>query len=379
MASQEDNRTDELLKLTHELIEIPSVSRNETAIADFVQAKLQIIEGLSTERVGDNLVARTERGLNKRLILGGHLDTVPHAPEFLPELKDGVASGPGAIDMKGGLAVMLALANETEKEIASTSEMDISFVFYVAEEIDIQYSGLRQLERERPDLLEADAAILLEPTGGIIEAGCQGTMKVLLRLKGKRSHTARAWKGVNAVHRLAPVLSAISNYEPRRPVIDGCEFIEALQVVSINGGVAGNVVPDLAEMVINVRFAPDKDSKTALNELAELISKASGELEIVDADMESKKDEVEADTLQIVDVAEPAMPSLDNLLLNDFVSQAKEVRAKLGWTDVAYFYQKGIGALNFGPGNPELSHTSNEKVSREELFGAYSALRNFIF
>ena len=223
-----------LLDLTQQLVEIPSVSRDETQIADFVESQLAGIEHLTTERIGNNLVARTnsdkESNKNRRLLIGGHLDTVPHSPEFVVSRTKDILSGPGVVDMKGGLAIMLALTQQPPQD------MNLSFLFYASEEVERQYSGLLELEEKRPDLLQANSAILMEPTGGVIEAGCQGTMKVLLRLKGKRAHTARAWKGVNAIHRLAPILSAINDYTPRCEIIDGCEFIEAIQVVSIEGG-----------------------------------------------------------------------------------------------------------------------------------------------
>lgn len=368
-----------LLELTQRLVEIPSVSRNETQIADFVESILSGVENLQTQRIGDNLIARTQLGKEKRILLGGHLDTVPHPPEFQPSKTEGLSadgsghilagrilSGPGAVDMKGGIAIMLSLAVRSATE---SLDSDLTFLFYSKEEIAATQSGLLEVLNQAPEMLEADAAILLEPTGGAIEAGCQGTMRLLLKLAGKRSHTARAWKGINAIHRLAPVLSAINNYTPAKIMIEGCEYIEAMQVVSIDGGVAGNVVPDLAEVMINIRFAPDKDSRAALLEVTKLIESALG----------SSLNESEGDILEVIDVAESAMPSLTDPALAKLIQEAKEVRAKLGWTDVSFFYNRNVPALNLGPGDPELAHTTGEIVSEAELISVYEMLAKFIF
>ncbi len=369
-----------LLDSTQNLIEIPSVSRHETRLADHLEKMLSEIFHLKTERVGNNIIARTELGKDQRLLLGGHIDTVIHPPDFVVTRFPESISGPGAVDMKGGLAIMLELARIEPK-------LDVSFVFYVCEEVDISESGLRQIESERPDLLEASAAILMEPTGAAIEAGCQGSMKVLLNLKGKRAHTARAWKGSNAIHRLAPVFLAINEYVPRQPVIEGCQFHEAIQVVSITGGVAGNVVPDQAQALINVRFAPDRDSNAALSELKELIEKALGssvkileeapaikEAGNKEAGKKSKKARTPGDSLTVLDRAEPAAPSLDHPVFAELKGQVEQIRAKLGWTDVSFFYEKNIPALNFGPGDPELAHTQDERVFGKELMEVYEKL-----
>lgn len=357
----------ELLDLTQQLIEIPSVSRSETQIADFVESILSGIDHLQTQRIGDNLIARTQLGKNQRVLLGGHLDTVPHPLEFqFSKTPDGL-SGPGAVDMKGGIAIMLSLAACSPTESQAS---DLAFLFYAKEEVEADESGLIEIQKQAPELLEVDAAILLEPTGGVIEAGCQGSMRLRLKLEGKRSHTARAWKGINAIHRLAPVLNAINDYTPRKVMIEDCEYIEALQIVSIAGGVAGNVVPDSVEVLINVRFAPDKDSTAVHLEVAELVELALG-TPLGEADS--------GDILEAIDIAEPAMPSLGDPILSTLIGQVKEVRAKLGWTDVAFFYNKNIPALNFGPGNPELAHTTQEEVSGAELMSVYETLKEFIF
>jgi len=340
--------SDGLLGLATALVGIPSESHHELAMADAVQSALALCPWLEVERVGDNVVARTQLDRGHRLVLAGHLDTVPSADgNDRPRIEGTTLYGLGAVDMKGGLAVFLHLAG-----ILSEPAVDVTWCFYVGEEVAQEFNGLGQLWEERPDLLAADAAILGEPTGGVVEEGCQGTLRVRVRLAGKRAHTARPHAGRNAVHRLAPLLGAIAAFEVRRPVIDGCEYAEQLQVVSVEGGVAGNVVPDEAVIVVNHRFAPDRTAEQAESAVRELL----------DPSMEP------GDHWELVGASAGAPPSLGHPMLGALVAASgAPARAKLGWTDVASFWAHGIPAANFGPGDPLLAHTAGEHVSEQEL------------
>ncbi len=258
---------DGLFGLATALVAIPSVSHHEGPMADAVEAALDLCPWLTVERVGDNVVARTDLGRDTRVVLAGHLDTVPPVGgNEEPRLEDDVLFGVGATDMKGGLAVFLHLAGSVPEPA-----VDVTWCFYVCEEVEQEFNGLRYLWEQRPDLLRADAAILGEPTGGIVEAGCQGTLRVRLSLVGRRAHTARPATGRNAIHRLAPVLTAAAGYESRAPVLDGCGYVEQLQIVEVSGGVAGNVVPDEASVLINHRFAPDRTVEEAEASVRELL------------------------------------------------------------------------------------------------------------
>lgn len=346
----------DLLALTAELVGIPSVSRSERRMADHTEAWCREYPWLETHRIGDNVVARTTGGRSLRLLVAGHLDTVPPNGNSEPILEDDRVTGLGASDMKGGLAVMLALA-----AAHPDPAIDVTYVWYAAEEISREHSGLLQLEAARPDLLEADAAVLGEPTGATPEAGCQGTMHLRITLRGERAHTARPWMGRNAIHRLADLLEALRGYQPRRPVIDGCQFAEALQATSVSGGVAGNVVPDEAVLTVNHRFAPDRTAGRAEEHLRELLGPHLAE----------------GDGLELVEMAPAAAPALGHPLLAALVAAgggAAAVRAKLGWTDAAFFAERGMPALNFGPGDAELAHTAGEYVTRDSLETVYGTL-----
>lgn len=350
----------DLLRACAALVDVPSVSHGEGALADFVEASLRAVPGLVVDRVGDNVVARTSLGRSSRVVLAGHLDTVPPNGNERARVEGDVLWGLGAADMKGGLAVFLELA----RSVAEPA-VDVTYVFYVCEEVAREHNGLLQVAAARPELLAGDAAVLGEPTGGVVEAGCQGSLRVDVTLVGERAHTARPWMGVNAVHRLGVLLERVAGFEERRPVLDGCEYREALQAVRVEGGVAGNVVPDRAVVQLNHRFAPDRTEEEAMASVRSVVGDA------VDA--------AAGDRVVLVDAAPPAAPSLEHPLLKALLDRTgTPPRAKLGWTDVSFFAGRGVPATNFGPGDPTLAHTADEHVSQAELEQAYEVLRGLI-
>jgi succinyl-diaminopimelate desuccinylase len=344
----------DLLALTAELVDIPSVSGEERVLADHLERRLRAVPGLEVVRHLDNVVARTSLGRDRRVILAGHTDTVPVNENARARIDGDVLHGLGATDMKAGVAVALALA-----EAVPEPAVDVTWVFYAGEEIEGPANGLGHLFRDRPDLLAGDAAIVGEPTDGVVEGGCQGTLRLAVTLAGARAHTARPWMGVNAIHRLGEVLRVVSGYEPRCPVLDGCEFREAVQAVGVEGGVAGNVVPDRATVSLNHRFAPDRTPAEAESALRALLAPA------LSAD----------DDVRLVDSAPGAPPGLAHPLLAALVERSgAPVRAKLGWTDVARFAAHGIPACNFGPGDPTLAHTREERVDRAPIEAVHATL-----
>ncbi len=346
---------DGLLGLATALVGIPSVSHHEGAMADAVEAALRLCPWLAVDRVGDNVVARTTLGRSRRLLLAGHLDTVPPVDgNDEPRVEGTTLHGLGAVDMKGGLAVFLHLAGSIPEP-----GVDVTWCFYSGEEVAREHNGLLHLWAERPDLLEADAAVLGEPTDGLVEAGCQGTLRVRVTLSGLRAHTARPHAGRNAIHRLGPLLDAVAGFEVRRPVIDGCEYAEQLQAVSVEGGVAGNVVPDRVQLVVNHRFAPDRTVAQAESAVRELLAP---HLE-------------PGDHWELLEAAPGAPPSLEHPLLAGLVAATGlPPRAKVGWTDVAFFAERGVPAANFGPGDPLLAHTPGEHVDGAQLTAVARAL-----
>ena len=333
-----DIETD-VVALTAALVDIESVSGDEANIADAVEAALRHLEYLDVERDGNVVLARTDFGLPERVVLAGHLDTVPIA-DNVPSRRDGDwLFGCGTSDMKSGVAVMLRLAAALRR---STPRVDVTFVFYDCEEIEAVRNGLGRLARERPEALRGDFAILLEPTADAVEAGCQGTLRAEIRVDGTRAHSARSWLGVNAIHAAAPLLQRLADYQPRSVDIDGCVYREGLSAVRIAGGVAGNVVPDECTVTVNFRFAPDRSVDDAAAHVRDVLSGFD---------------------VTVVDAAPGALPGLAAPAAMAFLATTGlPAVAKYGWTDVARFAELGIPALNFGPGDPNVAHARDERV-----------------
>jgi succinyl-diaminopimelate desuccinylase len=346
----------DLLELTEKLCAVPSVSGNEAELADTVEGALRGgAPHLEVTRIGANVVARTNGGARERVVLGGHIDTVPANGNATPRREGDSVHGLGAADMKGGLAVMLTLATA----LAATPRRDVTLVFYDGEEVSDEHNGLRRLFAERPDLVAGDLAILLEPTGGWIEAGCQGTIHARATFRGARSHSARPWMGKNAVHAAAPMLARIAAHEAPTVTVDGLDYRESLQVVRVEAGLANNVVPDRCDIVVNRRYAPACSFDDAIAQTRVLLA--------------------DADEVEIIAASPAAAPNLTNPLIADLIGTGNlDVRPKLGWTDVARFAQQGIAAVNYGPGDPELAHTAGEFVVRAELDECLRVLASFV-
>jgi len=351
--------THDLLELTEELCAIPSVSGTEAALADVVETRLRARPGpLRIERIGANVVARTELGRDQRVVLGGHLDTVPANGNATPRRDGDVLHGLGTTDMKGGLAVLLALADDLA--LGRESRFDVTLVLYEGEEVADEHNGLRRLFAETPELVAGDLAILLEPTGGWVEAGCQGTINVRATFDGMRSHSARPWMGKNAIHRVAPLLDRCAGFDVTVDV-DSLMYRESMQVVRIDGGIANNVVPDRCTVVVNRRYAPSRSLDDAVAEVEAVCTDAG------------------ADHVEVLNASTAAPPNLMNPLIAEIIGVYDlPVRPKLGWTDVARFAAHGIPACNFGPGDPELAHTAGEKVERASLDACLGLLEVFL-
>jgi succinyl-diaminopimelate desuccinylase len=343
--------------LTAALVDVESVSGAEGPIADLVEAALRRYPVLQVERDGNVVLARTALGRAQRIVLAGHLDTVPLAQNVPSRREGALLYGCGTSDMKSGVAVMLRLAHLVGTG-ALDPRVDLTWVCYDCEEIEAARNGLGRIARERPEELKADLAILLEPTDGVIEGGCQGTLQAVVRTSGVRAHSARSWLGVNAIHAAVPVLQRLAEYTARVVEVDGLAYCEGLNAVSISGGVAGNVIPDSCAIRVNFRFAPDRSVPAAEAHLREVF---------------------EGYAVEVVDAAPGARPGLDGSLARAIVAAVGgEARAKLGWTDVARFGELGIAAVNLGPGDPNLAHKPEEHVQLPKIAQVEDALVRFL-
>jgi succinyl-diaminopimelate desuccinylase len=345
--------TTDVVTLTERLIDIESVSRNEQEIADAVETALAAYDHLTVVRRGNTVVARTDLGRDERVVLAGHLDTVPVNDNLPARREGGLLHGLGSCDMKGGDAVILRLAATVPEP-----DRDVTFILYEAEEIEARHNGLNLLSQSDPELMRGDFAVLMEPSNAGVEAGCQGTLRVDVRTTGERAHSARSWRGANAIHRAGEVLRRLEQYDARRPVIDGLEYHEGLNAVFIRGGVAGNVLPDECVVEVNHRFAPDRSEAEAEAFVREFF---------------------EGYDVTLTDSAPGALPGLDRPAAKAFVAAVGgEVGPKFGWTDVARFTTLGIPAVNYGPGDPTLAHKQEEHVPVEQIERCEQQLRSWL-
>ncbi len=339
--------------LTADLVDVPSVSGDEAALASLIVTALAGLPHLSLHRDGNTVVARTGLGRPQRVILAGHIDTVPVAGNLPSRAEDGLLYGCGSCDMKSGVAVQLRLA-----ATLTAPSRDITYVFYDCEEVEAERNGLLRLSRNAPELLAGDVAVLLEPSGGVIEGGCQGTMQAEVTTRGVRAHSARSWMGHNAIHGAGAVLGILRSYQPREPEVDGLSYHEGLNAVGISGGVAGNVIPDQCVVKVNYRFAPDRSVEQAAGHLREVF----GGFEVA-----------------ITDAAPGARPGLTQPAPAALLAAVGGTpRAKLGWTDVARFAELGLPAVNYGPGDPNLAHTAGEHVPLAQIAECEAKLRAWL-
>ncbi|MEN9714204.1 MAG: hypothetical protein RLZZ164_868 [Actinomycetota bacterium] len=351
------NLESDVAELTRAICDIESVSGNEKSLADAIETALAKYPHLEVIRNQDAIVARTNFGRDSRVVIAGHIDTVPVAENlptrFVDTAEGRMLWGRGTVDMKAGVAVQLKLA-----ATLSDANRDITWIFYDHEEVEATKNGLGRLARTQPELLEGSFAILCEPTSAQIEGGCNGTIRVELRARGVKAHSARAWMGKNAIHGAAEILNRLNAYQPADVEVDGLVYRESMNAVLISGGIATNVIPDEALVTVNYRFAPNKTGQQAAAHLCELF---------------------DGFEIKMTDLSEGARPGLDRPEAAAFVAATGSTpMPKYGWTDVARFSELGIPAVNFGPGDPNKAHADDEAVPVEQIYSCEAALRTWL-
>jgi len=343
----------DLVELFRGIVDIESVSGNEGPLADAVEAALRGLDHLHVVRDGDTLIARTSLGRDQRVVIAGHLDTVPVAGNLPSRLVDGVVHGRGTVDMKGGVAVMLQVA-----ALATAPSRDLTWIFYDHEEVAAVDNALTRIAATRPEALAGDFAVLMEPTSGVVEGGCQGTLRYTVTIRGRAAHSARAWMGQNAIHDAADVLRRLAQYQARSVAVDGLTYREGMNAVAISGGIAGNVIPDLCAVTVNFRFAPDRDEADAKEHCRRLMAGYD---------------------VEFIDFALGARPGLDRPIAQEFLASVGGAPlAKFGWTDVARFSALGTPAVNFGPGDPLKAHADDEACPVSDLYACRDALLRWL-
>jgi len=347
----------DVVELTRDICDIESVSGNETQLADAIESALSRYSHLEVIRDGDAIIARTNLGRASRVVIAGHIDTVPVANnlpvKLLPMEREQVLWGRGTVDMKGGVAVQLKLAAQLAEP-----NVDVTWIFYDHEEVEASLNGLGRISRNRPELLEASFAVLCEPTSALVEGGCNGTMRIDITTTGVKAHSARPWMGKNAIHAAADVLSILAKHTPDEVEVEGLVYRESLNAVLVSGGIATNVIPDECVVTVNYRFAPSKSAEDAEAHLRQVFAGYN---------------------FVVTDSATGARPGLDRPEAAAFIAATGTTpRPKYGWTDVARFSDLGIPAVNFGPGDPSKAHADDENVPVNQIYTCESALRAWL-
>jgi succinyl-diaminopimelate desuccinylase len=344
---------------TLELVDIPSVSRDEARARAYVAETLDR-PGLELVFANEDCLLYTTRRREGSpfALLAGHLDTVP-AQDNIPGRREGDdVIGLGASDMKGGLAVMVELGLWAAAEQPDL-ELDLGLLFFCREELALSESSLPGLfaGTSIPDL--ADLVVVLEPTDNTIQAGCLGNINARLVFRGESAHSARPWLGVNAIASAVEGLRPVISVEPLPVDVGGLEFVEVLSVTGIEGGIAQNVIPDRVVCLLNFRYAPNRAPEDAERRLEELVGPA-GELEIQSH-------------------APPAHVATGSALLERLRCAGPfALEPKQAWTPVAEFAVRGLDAINLGPGATRYAHRRDERVSSGELARTYDALQRFL-
>ena len=339
-----------LARRTLELVDVPSESRSEESIARLVA---QAVPLPLAYRERETLLYAPPRTGKPLLVLAGHLDTVPAQGNIPGRLEDGVVHGLGASDMKGGLAVMIELARWAAE--GAERAVDLAFLFFPREEIAVEESPLPALF-DTGLLDDAALVVVLEPTDNAIHAGCLGNLNVRLTYRGVSAHSARPWTGLNAIARAVEGLAPVVALEPVDVEVQGLVFRETATVTRIAGGLADNVVPAEATAILNVRYPP---GRTALEALERVRT-------VLDGDVE----------LDVLSDSQPARVALDNPLVERLRDEGGlAVEPKQAWTPVAQFDERGLDAINLGPGATRYAHRADEQVEAAELARTYEALR----
>ena len=391
-------RADALKALFDQVVAVRSVSDEEGALADLIEAFLREQPHLDVRRHGDTVVASTHLGRAKRVVIAGHIDTVPVIDNFppvwidpanasdpasipvdgratvpgVPSLRVDVAArdqglpvlwGRGSADMKASDAVFLRLAAELVEP-----SVDITYVFYDHEEVVAEKNGLRKVVQAHPDWIAGDFAIIGEPTDCGIEGGCNGTIRFEVVTHGVAAHSARAWMGDNAIHKAAEILNRLNAYEPADVEVDGLTYREGLNATLISGGKGTNVIPDECRVHVNYRFAPDKSVEQA----KALMMGADCGAKMGNGEHVATGGVFAGFGIEMKDESPSARPGLTSPLAASLAKLVKERTgrdplAKLGWTDVARFSALGVPAVNLGAGNPLLAHKHDEQVPLADL------------
>jgi succinyl-diaminopimelate desuccinylase len=344
---------------TDALVAIPSESRDEAAILAEIRRQVPAALTVVDEEDSVLLALPERRPETPFVLLAGHVDTVPIGGNAARGREGGTIHGRGASDMKGGVAVLLEIA-EASAGGGLRSDLDVGFVCFGREELPFGESALMPLFDRRPEVREAALAVVMEPTDNALELGCLGNLHAMVTFEGEAAHTARPWLGRNAIHGAIEALAPFADLPARDVTIDGLTYREVASVTTIAGGTATNVVPDRVTATVNLRYAPTQSREEAEHRLRELLGHPSARVDVVG------------------NAPPGAVPTGNPLVERLRTAGDLPVGPKQAWTPVAELGLAGIDAVNFGPGDPEYAHRDDEQVDVGSLERSYDVLRAFV-
>jgi len=347
------------VETTLSLVRIPSVTGDEEAIADHVEARLVARIGRDrVQRIGHSLVAEAfpyRPGLPTVTLLG-HLDTVPSVHDGPPRVEGETLYGCGVSDMKAGLAIKLELLDRLRAEDVWCN---LLLVFYEREEGPFDQNGLQDVLRDSERLLETDLGFCLEPSDNRLQLGSMGGIHCTLTFRGKKAHSARPWQGENAIHRAGPVLADLLARD-RKPVAFGpFTYYEVMNATMVTGSGTRNIIPDRFQLNLNYRFAPGRTIEEAQAELEAFLA---GRCDV-----------------EWTDLSPSGPVCLHNPLLGPLLSDESVVREpKQAWTDVARLGLHSIDAVNLGPGESAQAHQRNEHCAIGLITDGYLLFERYL-
>ncbi|WP_433936102.1 succinyl-diaminopimelate desuccinylase [Sorangium cellulosum] len=340
------------------LCSVPSPTGEEQALCSEVAERLGRARlAAPVRRHGDSLVVQVTQGTGgPKIALAGHLDVVRTSHDGPPRIEGDRLYGPGASDMKSGLALMLDLAEGERQDIAG---VDLTLVFYAREEGPYLENELALVIEREPGLRALDLAVCLEPSDNKLSLGASGSLHAGLTFRGRTAHSARPWQGENAIYKAGPFLVELASLAPREVEIDGFVYRAVTTATMAQGGRGRNVVPDEFTMNLNHRFPPGTSIQEAQRTIEALVA---GRAEIAWRDL-SPSAPPHASHPLVVALREAGVAA---------------VEPKQAWTDVARFAELGVPAVNFGPGENAQAHQRNEWASLRKLYEGRAILRRWL-